>query len=124
MARAMRSRGERRWTEALVSGTLGDELVALGLDDPHARELAGRERLAASASALTRQRKAPARGRPAARPVPSCFAQVHDAVDLRGLARHAPLEGEGRVLGGAVHQDLHLAAEPLGAQLPGDAILA
>ena len=50
--------------------------------------------------------------------------EVHDAIDLRGLPSRTPLEGEGRILAGAVHEHLHLRADPLGVQLPGDAVLA
>src|ERR1043165_869552 len=53
--------------------TLGDELVALDLDDAHARERPGRE---------------------ARDPLTALVAEIHDAVDFRRLAGRAALPRE------------------------------
>src|SRR5262245_8137370 len=88
--------------------------MALDPDDAHPGEVAGRER------AQTRVHAAGS-GRSGSRPR---LAEVHHAVDLRRLSGRAALEGERRILAGAVDQNLDLGPEPLGVQLPGDALLA
>src|SRR5688572_14324101 len=86
-----------RRVRAARLGALADELVAVDLDDPHAREVAGAEVGAA--------------------------AQVDHAVDLRRLPGRAALPVEGAVLAGAVDEHVGLGADELGGALPGDGVL-
>src|SRR5512134_1335067 len=82
---------------------LADELVALDLDDAHAREATGRE---------------------PADPGPPLVAQVDDTVDLGRLPGGAALPRERRILADPVDQHLVHGAEELALSLPCDGVLA
>src|SRR5712691_3708644 len=88
-------RARRSAAGATWLGPLANELVAFDLDDAHTGK---RARLESP-------------------------AQVHDAVDLGGLAGRAAFPREGGILAATIDEDVALGADERLVALPGDAIL-